>query len=160
MYGGNTNMQKNIKKLKVFYYIIIKHKFIFILVVAVTLIMVFICFPRNIGKLLVHNNNTTISIVKTGDYKQEAHEIHLNEKQQAKLLELFNNSYVRLKVFHKDYIRGDEKPPYMGYSIILSGTMDLVTLFTSEILCINETQYIIYGKTFANEFISIIESEE
>ena len=160
MYGGNTNMQKNIKKLKAFYYIIIKHKFLFILIVTVTLIMVFICFPRNVGKLLVHSNNTTIKIVKTGDYKQEAHEIPLNEKQQARLLELFNNSYVRLKVFHKDYIRGDEKPPYMGYSIILSGTMDLVSLFTSEILCINETQYIIYGQTFANEFISIIENGE
>lgn len=152
--------KKYIKTKNLLLYTIIKHKFLFILVIAVTLIMVFICFPRNIGKLLVHNNNTTISIVKTGDYKQEAHEIPLNEKQQAKLLELFKNSYARLKVFHKDYIRGDEKPPYMGYSIILSGTMDSVTLFTSEILCINETQYIIYEKTFANEFISIIESEE
>lgn len=130
------------------------------MVFVVILIMVFICFPRNVRKLPVHNNNTTISIVKTGDYKQEAHEIPLNEKQQAKLLELFKNSYVRLKVFHKNYIRGDEKPPYMGYSVILSGTMDSVTLFTSEILCINETQYIIYEKTFANEFISIIEGKE
>lgn len=143
-------MQKRIKK----------HKFLFIMVFVVILIMVFICFPRNVRKLLVHSNNTTISIVKTGDYKQEAHEIPLNEKQQAKLLELFKNSYVRLKVFHKNYIRGDEKPPYMGYSVILPGIMDSVTLFTSEILCINETQYIIYGKTFANKFISIIEGKE
>lgn len=143
-------MQKRIKK----------HKFLFIMVFVVILIIVFICFPRNVRKLLMHSNNTTISIVKTGDYKQEAHEIPLNEKQQAKLLELFKNSYVRLKVFHKNYIRGDEKPPYMGYSVILSGTMDSVTLFTSEILCINETQYIIYEKTFANEFISIIEGKE
>lgn len=154
-------MQKKYKKTKNFLlYTIIKHKFLFIMIVAATLIMVFICFPRNIGKLLVHSNNTTISIVKTGDYKQEAHEIPLNEKQQAKLLELFKNSYVRLKVFHKDYVRGDEKPPYMGYSVILSGTMDSVNLFTSEILSINETQYIIYGKTFANKFLSVIENEE
>lgn len=99
---GQYLYAKKYKKTKNFLlYTIIKHKFLFIMIIAITLIMVFICFPRNIGKLLVHSNNTTISIVKTGDYKQEAHEIPLNE-----------------------------------------------------------TQYIIYGKTFANEFISIIENKE
>lgn len=147
------------KKLKTFYYTIIKHKFLFALIVAIILIMAFIFFPRNLKNLLVHNNNTTfVEIVRVADHEHDVQEISLNKNQRDQLLALFKNSYVRLKVFRKKYITGKEN--FMGYLIMLPDTMDTVYFFSSDIICINEIQYKVYGQTLANKFKSIIESEE
>lgn len=97
-----------------------------------------------------------MEIVRVADDKHDVQEISLDENQQVRLLALFKNSYVRLKIFHKDYATKN----FMGYLIMLPDTTDTVYFLSSDIISINGTQYKVYGQTLADKFKSIIESEE
>ena len=92
--------------------------------------------------------------MRVGTHEREVQEIVLNENQKDELLTVFENSYVRLKVFHKNSV--SEK--FMGYYIVLSDSSDIVYYFSEDIISINGTQYKVYGKALSSKFKSIIES--
>lgn len=132
------------------------HKVI-VLVCLVLLVICYVCFPRNVGNLLLKDNNITdISLVYTVADGQAGKSIDLSQNQQAELIDAFNNSYVRHKVIKKN----SASENVVGYFILMSGSDDLVYFFTDDIISINGKQYKIYGKELANKFLSILESVE
>lgn len=137
--------------------IVRNHTLFCIVIIVFFCAMFYICFPRNVKNLLyTSDNSAVVEIVKIADEETSLQKITLNSEQQKELFELCKKSYVRLKLFHKDYVNSNS----MGYLIILSNNQDTVHFLSSDIISINGTQYKVYGRELSTEFKSIIESEE
>lgn len=134
-----------------------KHILLCAIIIVFVLAFFYICFPRNVKKLIyTSDKSTVVEIIKVAGEKTDSQKISLNSEQQKELLELCEKSYVRLKVFHKDYSNSNE----MGYLIIVSDNQDTIHFFSSNIISINGTQYQVYGRALSTGFKSIIESGE
>lgn len=134
-----------------------KHILLCAIIIVFVLAFFYICFPRNVKKLIyISDKSTVVEIIKVAGDKTDLQKISLNSEQQKELLELCEKSYVRLKLFHKDYSNSNE----MGYLIIVSDNQDTIHFFSSNIISINGTQYQVYGRALSTGFKSIIESEE
>ena len=83
-------------------------------------------------------------------------DIKLTPEKQKKLFELCEQSYVRIKLAHINYVNSNE----MMYLIILSDSQDTIYFLSSDIISINGTQYKVYGSTLSTKFKAIIESED
>lgn len=134
-----------------------KHILLCAIIIVFVLAFFYTCFPRNVKKLIyISDKSTVVEIIKVAGDKTDLQKISLNSEQQKELLELCEKSYVRLKLFHKDYSNSNE----MGYLIIVSDNQDTIHFFSSNIISINGTQYQVYGRALSTGFKSIIESEE
>lgn len=133
-----------------------KYRFVYLIVFLLFCGAVYIFFPRNMKTLLLKDLDSTeveISIAKTTE--DGVWEITLTEEEKSKMLMLWEQSSVRINPFPKKYVSED----FMGYHIYISTNQDWVYYFSTDIISINERQYLIYGDTFTEEFLSIIERE-
>ncbi len=70
--------------------------------------------------------------------------------------ELLHSSYARPKVFHVDYVNGG----YEGYDFVFYENSTYngnhIYLFTEEILVINDRQYVLYSRDFAERLRKLL----
>lgn len=132
---------------------LLKHK-ILVLVCVILLVAVYVCFPRNVGNLLLKDQNITgIKLVYTVADERGGETVELSQAQQTELMEAFNDSYVRHKVFRKR----SASENIVGYYVLMTGSNDMVYFFTKDIISVNGKQYKIYGKGLSEKFLSILE---
>ena len=83
-----------------------KHILFCIFMVILIVSVGFIFYPRHVKTLLnIGDKTTVVEIIKVADEETDAQKIILNLKEQKALMKIFKNSYVRLKIFHKNYIQ-------------------------------------------------------
>ena len=140
-----------------------RKKWLFLLVFAVILAGGFF-LPRRLSRLCLKSSVENLTSVEVycpphggeGEYK----EYRFTRPEELETLRtLLHSGYARPKIFHVDYVNGGS----VGYDFVFYENSayngNHVYLFTEDILVINNRQYVLYSRDFAERLRKLLEEK-
>ncbi|MBS5481519.1 MAG: hypothetical protein KHX46_10345 [Clostridiales bacterium] len=133
-----------------------RRKGLFLVLILAVLLAGGLFLPRRLSRLCLESSVENLTSVEVycppNGGEGEFEEYHITQPEELEALKtLLHLGYARPKLFHVDYVNGG----FAGYDFVFYENSvyngNRVYLFTEDILVINNRQYVLYSRDFAEQ---------
>ena len=138
-----------------------RRKWLLLLGIFILVLALYFFLPRRLDRVCLRSRPDALSGVvvysmPNGTEKAYKEYPFAQPEELEAFKELLHSSYARPKVFHVDYVNGG----YEGYDFVFYENSayngNHIYLFTEEILVINDRQYVLYSRDFAERLRKLL----
>lgn len=138
-----------------------RRKWLLLLGIFILVLALYFFLPRRLSGMCLRSRPDALSGVVVYSMPNGAEKAYkeypfMQPEELEAFKELLHSSYARPKFFHVDYVNGG----YEGYDFVFYENSTYngnhIYLFTEEILVINDRQYVLYSRDFAERLRKLL----